>query len=85
MVELSRHDIVIVGGGAAGLRAAIAIAEEAPDLSLAVVSPPKRGPAPVVPPVIPSAIEEPQIPELEVEIESETEPAPIVLPALTWN
>ncbi|MCH7824523.1 MAG: fumarate reductase (quinol) flavoprotein subunit [Acidobacteria bacterium] len=33
-----RHDIVIVGGGGAGLRAAIAIAETDPSLSVAVVS-----------------------------------------------
>ena len=33
-----RHDIVIVGGGGAGLRAAIAIAETNPSLSVAVVS-----------------------------------------------
>lgn len=33
-----RHDIVIVGGGGAGLRAAIAIGQTNPDLSVAVVS-----------------------------------------------
>ena len=33
-----QHDIVIVGGGGAGLRAAIAIAETNPELSVAVVS-----------------------------------------------
>jgi fumarate reductase flavoprotein subunit len=33
-----RHDIVLVGGGGAGLRAAIAIAETNPKLSIAVVS-----------------------------------------------
>ncbi len=38
MVEVARHDIVIVGGGAAGLRAAIAAAEAGPALSVALVS-----------------------------------------------
>ena len=33
-----RHDLVIVGGGGAGLRAAIAVAETNPSLSVAVVS-----------------------------------------------
>ena len=37
-VERTAHDVVIVGGGAAGLRAAIAAAETDPDLSIAVVS-----------------------------------------------
>src|SRR3989442_1263907 len=37
-VERTAHDIVIVGGGAAGLRAAIAAAQTDPDLSIAVVS-----------------------------------------------
>ena len=37
-MEVRRHDIVLVGGGAAGLRAAIAVAEAAPDLSVAMVS-----------------------------------------------
>jgi fumarate reductase flavoprotein subunit len=32
------HDVLLVGGGAAGLRAAIAIAETSPNLSVAVVS-----------------------------------------------
>ena len=32
------HDVLLVGGGAAGLRAAIAIAETNPSLSVAVVS-----------------------------------------------
>ncbi len=32
------HDVLVVGGGAAGLRATIAIAEERPDLEVAVVS-----------------------------------------------
>ena len=38
MVQVSRHDIVIVGGGAAGLRAAIAAAGDNPDCSVALVS-----------------------------------------------
>ncbi len=38
MVETLRHDIVIVGGGAAGLRAAIAAVEADPDVSVALVS-----------------------------------------------
>ncbi|GAA1799515.1 fumarate reductase (quinol) flavoprotein subunit [Planosporangium flavigriseum] len=33
-----RHDVVIAGGGGAGLRAAIAIAEARPDLSIATIS-----------------------------------------------
>jgi len=37
-MELLRHDILIVGGGGAGLRAAIAIGEENPKLSVGVVS-----------------------------------------------
>ncbi len=38
MIQVSRHDIVIVGGGGAGLRAAIEAAEANPDLSVALVS-----------------------------------------------
>ena len=38
MLDISSHDVVIVGGGGAGLRAAIAIAETDPLLSVAVVS-----------------------------------------------
>ena len=37
-MELLQHDILIIGGGGAGLRAAIAIGEENPDLSVGVVS-----------------------------------------------
>jgi len=38
LIEVVRHDIVIVGGGAAGLRAAIAAIELDPDASIALVS-----------------------------------------------
>src|SRR5436309_9852735 len=38
MLDISSHDIVLVGGGRAGLRAAIAISERDPKLSVAVVS-----------------------------------------------
>lgn len=38
MVEISRHDIVIVGAGCAGLRAAIAAATEDPKASIGLVS-----------------------------------------------
>jgi fumarate reductase flavoprotein subunit len=38
LVETLRHDIVIVGGGAAGLRAAIAAVEADPSVSVALVS-----------------------------------------------
>ena len=36
--ETHNHDVLIIGGGAAGLRAAIAVAEVNPKLSVAVVS-----------------------------------------------
>ncbi len=38
MIEVIRHDIVIVGGGAAGIRAAIAAVESDPDVQVAMVS-----------------------------------------------
>src|SRR5713226_6029732 len=38
VMDLLRHDILIVGGGGAGLRAAIAIGEENPRFSVGVVS-----------------------------------------------
>ena len=37
-MEVSSHDVLLVGGGGAGLRAAIAVAELNPKLSIAVVS-----------------------------------------------
>src|SRR5438105_7055885 len=37
-MDISSHDVLLVGGGAAGLRAAIAVAETNPKLSVAVVS-----------------------------------------------
>jgi fumarate reductase flavoprotein subunit len=37
-VDISSHDVLLVGGGGAGLRAAIAVAETNPRLSVAVVS-----------------------------------------------
>ena len=37
-MEIQNHDILIVGGGGAGLRAAIAIGEENPNLSVGVIS-----------------------------------------------
>src|SRR5712692_10560994 len=38
MLDFSSHDVLLVGGGGAGLRAAIAISESDPSLSVAVVS-----------------------------------------------
>src|SRR2546427_3095320 len=38
MNEISEHDIIVVGGGAAGLRAAIAAVQTDPGLDVAVVS-----------------------------------------------
>ena len=38
MIEIFRHDIVIVGGGCAGIRAAIAAVEASPTASVAMVS-----------------------------------------------
>lgn len=38
MPETLEHDIIIVGGGGAGLRAVIAAAEAYPDLDIAMVS-----------------------------------------------
>src|SRR5437773_400571 len=37
-MELLSHDVLIVGGGGAGLRAAIAVGEENPNLTVGVVS-----------------------------------------------
>ena len=37
-METSLHDVLLVGGGGAGLRAAIAVAETAPELRVAVAS-----------------------------------------------
>ena len=37
-MEVSAHDVLLVGGGGAGLRAAIAVAEVNPRLNVAVVS-----------------------------------------------
>src|SRR5437764_6242057 len=38
MLDVSSHDVLLVGGGGAGLRAAIAISEMDPSLNVAVVS-----------------------------------------------
>ncbi len=38
MLDISAHDVLLVGGGGAGLRAAIAVSETNPGLSVAVVS-----------------------------------------------
>ena len=37
-MEEVRHDVIIIGGGGAGLRAAIAVAETKPDISIGLVS-----------------------------------------------
>ncbi|MFQ5747752.1 MAG: FAD-binding protein, partial [Gemmatimonadota bacterium] len=37
-METISHDILVVGGGGAGLRAAIAVSETRPDLSIGIVS-----------------------------------------------
>jgi fumarate reductase flavoprotein subunit len=38
MLDISSHDVLIVGGGGAGLRAAITISDTNPRLSVALVS-----------------------------------------------
>ena len=38
MVETIQHDVIIIGGGGAGLRAGIAVAESDPELDIAVIS-----------------------------------------------
>ena len=38
MLDISSHDVLLVGGGGAGLRSAIAISETNPNLSVAIVS-----------------------------------------------
>ena len=37
-MEVIQHDVVVVGGGAAGIRAAIAAIEEAPNITVGMVS-----------------------------------------------
>ena len=37
-VDQLQHDVLVIGGGGAGLRAAIAVAQEHPDLSIGIVS-----------------------------------------------
>src|SRR6266849_10175534 len=37
-MDISYHDVLLVGGGGAGLRAAIAVAETNPNISVAMVS-----------------------------------------------
>ena len=37
-MEVIKTDIVVIGGGGGGLRSAISIAENAPDLSIALLS-----------------------------------------------
>src|ERR1700726_3429168 len=37
-MDISYHDVLLVGGGGAGLRAAIAVAETNPNLSVGIVS-----------------------------------------------
>src|SRR2546422_6734682 len=37
-MDISHHDVLLVGGGGAGLRAAIAVAETNPNLSVTVIS-----------------------------------------------
>src|SRR5437899_12560800 len=37
-MDISSHDVLIIGGGGAGLRAAIAVAEVNPRLNVAVIS-----------------------------------------------
>src|SRR5215470_9929027 len=37
-LDISSHDVLLIGGGGAGLRAAIAVAETNPNLDIAVIS-----------------------------------------------